>query len=88
MNSEHPVQQPIEHIIVCLEDHQLSIDGIRYRVGENGVTRIEATIKSGTESYIPYLRVWRGDEAVAEFCQHRVFGVFFAPSPAMTEGER
>ena len=41
------------------------------------VTRIEATTKSGMHSDIPYVRVWSGDNILAEFCQHNIIGVEF-----------
>lgn len=49
----------------------------RHLVGRNGVTRIEAFTKSGMHSNIPYVRVWCGDQPVAEFCQHNIVGVYF-----------
>lgn len=47
------------------------------RVGKNGITCIEAFEKSGLASNIPYARVWKGDEPIAEFCQHQIVGVYF-----------
>jgi hypothetical protein len=73
MNAEHPIEQPIEAI-------ELTHDGERYVVGRNGVTRIEATTKSGLHADLAYVRVWRGDKALAEFCQHGLAGVYFAAS--------
>lgn len=49
----------------------------QYQVGSNGVTRIEAMTKPGMYCDIPYVRVWCGDEPVAEFCQHQIVGVYF-----------
>lgn len=68
--SEHPVEQPIKDIDVDQESY--------YTVGRSGVTRIEACTKSGMHADIPYVRVWAGDVAVAEFCQHNIVGVYFA----------
>lgn len=72
---EHPVEQAIDFIIV---------DGFidspaheQYRVGEQGVTLIQACTKSGMHADIPYVRVWRGDVCLAEFCQHQIVGVYF-----------
>lgn len=48
-----------------------------YTVGKDGVTRIEATVKSGMYADIAYVRVWAGDKPVAEFCQHNIVGVYF-----------
>jgi hypothetical protein len=53
-------------------------DGGEYwTVGYGGVTRIEAFTKSGMHADIPYVRVWKGDEPHAEFCQHSIVGVYF-----------
>lgn len=68
--SEHPVNQPIEHIVI--DDTETS-----YTVGRCDVTRIEACTKSGMHADIPYVRVWKGDHCVAEFCQHNIVGVYF-----------
>jgi hypothetical protein len=57
--SEHPIEQPIEGI--CIDDVREA-----YSVGQAGVTRIEACVKSGLHADLPYVRVWCGDEAVAE----------------------
>ena len=67
--AEHPINQEIFYITVDESDV--------YRVGLDGVTRIEATIKSGMHADIPYVRVWKGDVAFAEFCQHNIIGVYF-----------
>lgn len=48
-----------------------------YAVGKGGVTRIEACTKAGMYADIPYIRVWKGDTLLAEFCQHNVVGVYF-----------
>lgn len=78
MNAEHPVEAEISIIQID------TIPGVesQYSVGFNGVTRIEACTKSGMHAYIPYVRVWKGDDAVAEFCQHNIVGVYFkTPAP-------
>jgi hypothetical protein len=80
--SEHPVQQPIEYIVVAhalrsAGDLGTLTDSEIYQVGFDGVTCIEACTKSGMHADIPYVRVWRGDVAVAEFCQHGIIGVYF-----------
>lgn len=70
---EHPIKQTILEIeIDTIPDVQGS-----FRVGRNGVTRIEATTKSGMHANIPYVRVWAGDVCLAEFCQHNIVGVYF-----------
>lgn len=71
--TEHPVQQPIREIDVYLSDEGSTV----YRVGNDGVTRIEACIKPGVYSNIPYVRVWKGEACEAEFCQHNIVGVYF-----------
>lgn len=56
-------------------------DGLSWCVGHQGVTRIEEIIKSGMSSDIPYLRIWKGDHVMAEFCQHHIVGVYFKEPP-------
>lgn len=75
MSYEHPIQQPIRTLVVFEHDggHET------YQVGFGGITRIEACTKSGLHADIPYVRVWKGEEAVAEFCQHNIRGVYFDP---------
>lgn len=75
--SEHPVNQPIKTVVVCMDGPN---DVERWMIGVGGVTRIEATTKSGMHADIPYLRVWKGDVAVAEYCQHNVIGIEFNES--------
>lgn len=83
--SEHPVDQDIDYIVVS---HGVeSVEGVAsmpvtegHRVGFDGVTRIEACTKSGLHADMPYVRVWRGNHAVAEFCQHNIIGVYFKQS--------
>ena len=48
-------------------------------VGNAGVTRIEKTVKQGEYGYIPYVRVWVGDDVIAEHCQHKLNTVVFEP---------
>lgn len=80
---EHPINQPIKRITVWNGTEGLVEVGAYepegFAVGHDGVTLIEACTKSGMHSDIPYVRVWRGDEAVAEFCQHAIVGVYFTP---------
>lgn len=45
------------------------------RVGNAGVTKIEGGMKCGEQAYIPYLRIWKGDELYQEFCQHALEGI-------------
>jgi hypothetical protein len=71
--NEHPVNQPIVAIQFASD-----VASDVYRIGDrNGVTRIEACEKSGMHAMIPYIRVWRGDLCLAEFCQHSIVGVWF-----------
>jgi len=73
-NREHPVEQEIEHILIWqVPDNS---ESHFYAIGNN-CTRIEACTKSGMYANIPYVRVWKGDVAVAEFCQHQIVGVYF-----------
>lgn len=74
--TEHPIQQPIREIDVYLSDEGSTF----YRVGKDGVTRIEACTKSGLHADIPYVRVWKGDVCEAEFCQHNIVGTYFSPA--------
>jgi len=76
--TEHPIDQPITHIDVYIHDGESA----GFVVGADGVTRLEATTKSGLHADIPYVRVWRGDECAAEFCQHNIVGVFFGKPEA------
>lgn len=77
----HPTRQPIKAIVVRWND-PCGADGDRaWCVGFDGVTHIEATMKNGEYAHIPYLRVWRGDVAVAEYCQHAVMEVQFEEAP-------
>lgn len=72
IRAEHPITQNIRSVTLG------SAEGT-YTVGLGAVTRIEACIKSGPYSHIPYIRVWAGDSCVAEICQHNLHGVFFFP---------
>lgn len=82
----HPIRQPIRSIIVRWgwDDGDRVVEDIRWSVGNAGVTRIEATMKNGEYAHIPYLRVWRGDVAAAEYCQHAVMEVLFDEAPDAT----
>ena len=77
---EHPINQPIIGIEISAGEAWSG-----YNVGRNGVTRIEATTKSGMYADIPYVRVWKGEVALAEFCQHNIVGITFGP-PAPPQG--
>lgn len=78
---EHPVQQAIREVDVFISDEAAT----SYRVGRNGVTRIEACVKSGLHADVPCIRVWKGDVCEAEFCQHNIVGVYFDPEPAIAK---
>ena len=71
MSKEHPIKQQIRSVSVY--------DGHQYEVGRCGITRIEACTKSGMHADIPYIRVWCGNLAISEFCQHNIIGVYFYP---------
>lgn len=70
---EHPVKQAISSIVIWMEAGTSQ----ELTVGLGGVTRIEATQKSGLHANLPYVRVWKGDDCHAEFCQHNIVGVYF-----------
>lgn len=78
---EHPVKQPIRSIQIDQGTPGYAAPD-KYEVGKAGVTRIEAATKSGMHADIPYVRVWAGEEAIAEFCQHNIVGVYFE-TPAL-----
>lgn len=48
-----------------------------YAVGRNGITKIEAYEENGLHCGIPYVRIWKGEEVVAEFCKHNIVGVYY-----------
>jgi hypothetical protein len=71
----HPVAQTISRIdVLTNDDGEVEFFAVG---GASGVTRIEQTYKPGMHAHIPYVRVWKGDVAVAEFCQHSLIGVYF-----------
>lgn len=70
----HPIQREVTTIIITPENYAY---GVTYTVGRNGITKIEQTFKNGEYAHIPYLRVWRGDRPIAEFCQHKIIAVLF-----------
>lgn len=72
--------------IACVQIDTIPESQAEYLVGRGGVTRIEAFTKSGMRADIPYVRVWRGDEPLAEFCQHGIVGVYFK-TVAKVEGQ-
>jgi hypothetical protein len=81
----HPIQQVIESITVWFGNSDKvevgAYDPEAYRVGYGGVTRIEACEKPGEYCMLPYVRVWRDEVCVAEFAQHKIVGIYFAPDP-------
>lgn len=85
MNASHTVEQNIEAVTVWNGNSERVEIGAyepeAYRVGFDGVTRIEACEKPGEYCLIPYIRVWRGDLCLAEFGQHKVVGVYFEQAP-------
>ncbi len=77
-HKEHPIDQPISAVdVIDGGDSEGGPTYGGYRVGSN-CTRIEATTKSGMYADVPYIRVWRDEKAIAEFCQHHVAGVYFS----------
>ncbi len=79
----HPIKQPIQGITVWNGNSNLVEVGAyepeAYRIGFDGVTRIEACEKPGEYCMLPYVRVWTGDLCLAEFAQHKLVGVYFEP---------
>lgn len=73
--SEHPIAQEIERVVVW-QTLDASV-AESYEVGRNGITKIEACAKSGMYSHIPYVRVWKNDVCVGEWCQHNILGLYF-----------
>lgn len=73
--SEHPIAQEIERVVVWQTPDASVAES--YQVGYDGVTKIEACIKSGMHSHIPYVRVWKSDVCVGEWCQHNILGLYF-----------
>ena len=66
-------QRPIRMIVVS-QTGELKVG---FSVGVNGVTRIDAYEENGMYCMIPYVRVWKGDVPVGEFCKHNIVGVYF-----------
>jgi hypothetical protein len=79
MSNEHPVEQRIVRVDIANIGNE---NEEYYQLGVNGVTRIEATTKSGMYADLPYVRVWKGDFALCEFCQHNIAGVYFEAAKA------
>jgi len=73
----HTVAQPIREIDVFTDADG---DLLYYKVGRQGVTRIEAITKPGLHCDIPYVQVWMGQTCEAELCQHNIIGVYFDPA--------
>lgn len=66
--------------IACITFSDIDGEG-SYCVGQHGTTRIEKAGKEGPHSYLPYVRVFKGEHVVAEFCQHMLNGVYFKSTP-------
>lgn len=56
-----------------------------YSVGTSGITQIEEVDLPGMFADIPYLRVWRGEAVVAEFCRHNIVGIYFNESTSTNQ---
>lgn len=75
MSETPPIKEISFH---CDSDQSLSW----FVVGRDGVTKIERIEKNGEFCMIPDVRVWRGEVAAADFCEHHLQGVFYQePSP-------
>lgn len=70
-------------------EHENGMYDPRYVVGSNGVTKIEEFGLPGMHCDIPHIRVWQGEEKVAEFCRHNIIGIWFEHSapPALTDAD-
>ena len=78
MSGEHLAGAVIRRIFVTDRACELGYEPEGWCVGHDGITRIEAFVKPGLHSDIPYVRVWKGDKPVAEYWQHNIIGVYFA----------
>lgn len=72
-------EQPITAVMFM---HENGMTENKYSVGRAGVTKIEEIMLPGLHCDIPHIRVWQGDEKVAEFCRHAIIGIWFQHSPA------
>jgi hypothetical protein len=70
-----PTEQPIRSITIS--NHE-NVTNETYTIGKFGVTKIEQFTKPGEYCFLPYVRVWRGGDLIAEFCQHRIYGTYYA----------
>jgi hypothetical protein len=71
-----------EQAITCVMfQHENGVSENRYVVGHSGITKIEEIELPGLHCDIPHIRVWQGEEKVAEFCRHAIIGVWFEHSP-------
>lgn len=84
MTDTHLVRQSVDAITVWNGNSDKvefgAYDPERYRVGFDGVTRIEACEKPGEYCMLPYFRVWKDETCFAEFGQHKIVGVYFSPA--------
>lgn len=56
--------------------------GLCYRIGFDGVTKIEIAKRHGPMDWLPYVVVWRGSDLYAEIAQHQCLTVEFEPAGA------
>lgn len=70
-----------QEITVVMFQHENGMTDNRYVVGYGGITKIEEVPLPGLHCDIPHIRVWQGDEKVAEFCKHAIVGIWFKHSP-------
>lgn len=69
-----------QSIKVVMFQHENGMTDNRYVVGHGGVTKIEEFMLPALHCDIPHIRVWQGDEKVAEFCRHAIVGIFYSHS--------
>lgn len=48
-----------------------------FNVGRQGVTEIREVGEYGEYAMIPWVEVWRGDQLVARFSQHKLEHIFY-----------
>jgi len=77
------MSEPIIQSILVPCDHHGNPES--WIVGQMGVTRIEQIAKDGEYACIPWVRVWCGDKPVAEFCEHKLAGIYFVDVMAHQE---
>ena len=68
-------EQIINEIVI--DENEFYAVGKGFSRGPGVVTSIEMIMKSGMHCDIPYLRVYKNEFCIAEFCQHNITGIYF-----------